>query len=78
MHTLNGGEQATLWAGLKAWVECLDGLTIGITESERINMAYLASGIMATSGTLQSNQINQILAATKKVLWFSYSSPGAS
>jgi hypothetical protein len=70
MHYLDS-DQVALWAGIQAWVAVLDGLTMGLTAGEVAKMAAITAGTLAASGTLCGREINEIIAATKKVLWTS-------
>lgn len=65
-------DQTTLWAGMQAWVAVLDGLTMALTAGEVAKLAAITTRVGAVSGTLHTHEINEIISATKKVLWMSY------
>jgi hypothetical protein len=74
MHYPEGTDSTALWAGLKAWVAVLDGLTIALTAGDVAKMAALTAGPFTASTTLSGRELNEILACTKKVLYSSYQS----
>ena len=74
MHYPEGSDSTDLWAGLKAWVAVLDGLTMALSTGEVNSMGALTSGVFAASTALTSRMCNEILQCTKKVLWASYQS----
>jgi hypothetical protein len=74
MHYPEPTDSTALWAGLKAWVAVLDGLTMALTAGEVAKMAAITAGPFTASTTLNGREIGEILACTKKVLYSSHQS----
>ncbi len=67
MHYPEGSTSLAIWAGIKAWVAVLDGLTYPLTAGQVANMVDVTATFTASS-QLTGKQVGQILACTKRVL----------
>jgi hypothetical protein len=74
MHYPEPTDSTALWAGLKAWVAILDGLTMALTAGDVAKMAALTAGPFTSSVALSGRELGEILACTKKVLYSSHQS----
>ena len=67
MHYPEGSTSLAIWAGIKAWVAVLDGLTYPLTAGEVSNMVDVTATITAST-QLTGKQVGQIIHCTDKVL----------
>ena len=68
MHYPEGSTSLVIWAGIKAWIAVLDGLTYPLTAGQVANMAAITAGHITSSNYLTGKEIGEILVCTKKVL----------
>jgi len=77
MHYPEGSTSLAIWAGIKAWVGVLDGLTFPLTAGQVADMAAITAANITSSSYLTGKQVGQILACTKKALTVAMSLPDA-
>jgi hypothetical protein len=77
MHYPEGSTSLAIWAGIKAWVAVLDGLTFPLTAGEVRKMADITSIAFVGSTYLTGRNVGDILYCTKKVLTAAMSFPEA-
>ena len=68
MHYPEGSTSLAIWAGIKAWVAVLDGLTFPLTAGQVANMAAITAGPFTTSTQLTGKMVGEIIECTKQCL----------
>ena len=68
MHYPEGSTSLAIWAGIKAWVAVMDGLTFPLTAGQVANMAAITAGHITDSSFLTGKEVGEILVCTEKCL----------